>query len=178
MRHVNDVNNIEWSKYFWYDGEHLYKISKRSGKISHKTSGDYSNIGYIMIRHNGKTYAEHRVIWRMEVGKIPSNCVIDHINGIRDDNRIDNLRLASSTLNAINREKKLGKASSKFKGVTFIKQKRKWQAMLGMQYSSIHLGFFDCEEAAALAYDDAVIQEYGTFAKPNFPERWEYQRLL
>ena len=49
--------------------------------------------GYKMIRINGYRIAEHKAIWEAHYGKVPKGCLIHHKNGIKDDNRIDNLEL-------------------------------------------------------------------------------------
>jgi len=49
--------------------------------------------GYVIVRRNGKKYFEHRLVWQGVNGQIPNGCVIHHKNGIKTDNRIDNLEL-------------------------------------------------------------------------------------
>ncbi len=56
-------------------------------------------MGYVRFKLNGKLKFAHRVIWEMFNGKIPEGKVIDHINGIKDDNRIENLRLTTQRQN-------------------------------------------------------------------------------
>lgn len=64
--------------------------------------GYIDSSGYCEFKHNGKPYKAHRVIWEINYGKIPSNMEIDHINGIRSDNRIENLRLVTRLDNTRN----------------------------------------------------------------------------
>lgn len=59
--------------------------------------------GYVIVRLDGKGYKAHRLAWLLYYGKWPSNS-LDHINGIKNDNRISNLREASSQQNAQNRK--------------------------------------------------------------------------
>ncbi len=47
--------------------------------------------GYVTVRIDGKQYPEHRVVWERENGAIPIGWVIHHLNGVRDDNRLENL---------------------------------------------------------------------------------------
>jgi hypothetical protein len=58
--------------------------------------------GYVRIKIFGQSYAGHRIAWAIHFGVHPS-LMIDHINGVRNDNRIANLRDVSSTVNARNR---------------------------------------------------------------------------
>lgn len=64
----------------------------------------YTNKGYIMImkRLNGKRIHKsfHRYIWEKHNGIIPKGCIIHHINGIKTDNRIENLKCLSNSVHA------------------------------------------------------------------------------
>jgi hypothetical protein len=55
-----------------------------------------NKIGYVIIQVNGKDTFEHRETWEKINGKIPDGFVIHHVNGIRSDNRIENLELIES----------------------------------------------------------------------------------
>lgn len=89
-----------WNEYLYYKNGKLYwKIStNRNAKAGSKVGGKCSN-GYISIGLLGKRYYAHRVIWEMHNGPIPKELTIDHINGVRDDNRIENLQLLTQTQN-------------------------------------------------------------------------------
>ncbi|WP_072060264.1 HNH endonuclease [Enterobacter sp. BIDMC92] len=65
-----------------------------------------------------KDVPEHRAIWSFYNGVIPSGYVIDHINGVRDDNRIENLRLATVQQNASNKSSK-SKTATGYRNITF-----------------------------------------------------------
>ena len=58
--------------------------------------------GYVKIKLHFKHYHAHRIIWIIHNGKIPPNLEIDHINCIRNDNRIENLRLVTHKENMQN----------------------------------------------------------------------------
>jgi hypothetical protein len=75
---------------------------------------------------------------------------MDHVNGCRDDNRIENLRLASHLENAQNRKKSKANTSG-FTGVTWHKPRGKWHARIG----GLYLGLYDDIDEAHLAYLDA-----------------------
>lgn len=105
----------------------------------------------------------HRLIMNCE-----NNDRVDHINGIRTDNRRANLRLASNAENMWNR----GKAShntSGFKGVSFCTHTQKWRAEIRCNGKVVRLGRFVNAEDAAHAYDKAAVEFHGDFATTNFP---------
>lgn len=95
--------------------------------------------------------------------------VVDHINGDGLDNRRENLRLCLPSENMKNRLKDEAKNfSSKFKGVSVYKRPS-WQARIRVDRTTIFLGYFDSEIAAALAYDAAAKKYFGEYARLNFP---------
>jgi hypothetical protein len=102
----------------------------------------------------------HRVVWAMHHGYWPAD-MIDHINGVKDDNRISNLREATRSEN-----KRNSKAEGLFKGVRF--EHKKWRARIFVNNKRVHLGLFESAEDAAKAYDAAALKHYGPFARLNF----------
>jgi hypothetical protein len=92
---------------------------------------------------------------------------IDHINQNRADNHLKNLRVATRSQNLANQKSKRG--SSKFKGVSFFKQTKRWEAYIKKDGKRYHLGFFKSEEDAARAYDEVAIEKFKEFAYINFP---------
>jgi hypothetical protein len=106
--------------------------------------------GYVHIKLNGRTYCAHRVIWEYKFGPIPHGMQIDHINGVRNDNRIENLRLATHAQNAQNRKLRTDNTSGHV-GVTYKKQSRRWEARIDVDGERIVLGFFLTKEEAIQA---------------------------
>lgn len=104
-----------------------------------------------------------RVIMKAEYGQ-----AVDHINGDTLDNRKINLRVCSLKQNSRNRNKQRALASSKYKGVSWHKIKRRWQARIICNRICIYLGYFISELDAAMAYDRAATRYFGEFAKLNF----------
>ena len=104
---------------------------------------------------------------------VPRGFLVDHINGDKLDNRRENLRLATRGENEVNKRKrrthKGRKPTSKYKGVTKIKDRRKkrWRAIITFQKRIIHLGNFYTEKEAAEAYNEAAKKYYGDFAYLN-----------
>jgi hypothetical protein len=97
----------------------------------------------------------------------PNNLTeVDHVDRNKCNNSVDNLRWCSRSENCSNRGKKEN-ASSSFKGVTWHKQRQKWQAAISVEGKSKHLGLFESEVQAAVAYNNAAIQYYAEFACLN-----------
>jgi len=106
---------------------------------------------------NSDIYA-HRVAWAIHYGEWPSG-QIDHINGERTDNRIENLREVTSQENARNR-RRTERNTSGIVGVSWSKRKRKWFARIGVNGEDVFLGHFDCKQDAAYARK-AAERKYG-----------------
>lgn len=121
----------------------------------------------------------HRRVYAMRGGGIrmhrqivgaPRGVPVDHINGDGLDNRRSNLRPSTTWQNVANqRYPRLG-TSSRFKGVSWAKRERIWEAYIKVHRRKINLGSFSDEIQAAYAYDRAAKQFFGEFAAPNFPE--------
>ena len=93
------------NKYLEYRDGVLYKKPDKSKSKSwhtrfcNKPITATTNMGYVRFNLNSKMTFAHRVIWEMFNGAIPDNMYIDHINVIKDDNRIENLRLVTQGQN-------------------------------------------------------------------------------
>lgn len=122
--------------------------------------------GYQFIRVKGKKYAARRLAWFYVNGKWPDD-TIDHINGEKSDNRIDNLRQASRKHNNFNRQRYRNNTSG-FKGVTWHKASRKWMARVYANRQVYELGCFNSKIEAANAYNNAATSVHGRFAKLNW----------
>lgn len=99
--------------------------------------------------------------------KTPPGTETEHRNGCGLDNRRGNLRFATHSQNQANRSKWKLDATSRFKGVFFHKSMSKWVASIRVNRRLIHLGYFDIEVKAALAYNEAAIKYFGEYARLN-----------
>lgn len=121
--------------------------------------------GYLAGTFCGVAIKAHRAAWAIHYGVWPDHN-IDHVNGDRSDNRIENLRVATSAENAQNKGKyKIYNATSQYKGVS--KQGHKWKSTVNANGHRTYVGLFDDEIAAAVAYDLVASILHGNFFKPN-----------
>jgi hypothetical protein len=119
------------------------EIFSSKGSLINKKSYGYVSIG---IRDDSKKYYQisgHQFIWYC----VHNKCVdfIDHINTIRDDNRINNLRSVTIQQNGFNRNAK---------GYSWDKKMNKWKSTIRIDGKSKHLGYFENEQEASQAYQD------------------------
>ena len=164
-----DTSIFDWHHLFTYrdDGNIIWKENRSQSTKAGDVAGSLTNKRYrrVEITLCGKTYsiATHRIIWEMFNGPIPSGAQIDHIDGDRANNRIQNLRLADSKQNAWNRG--LSRANtSGFKGVCYEKASRKWLTQIRTNGVARKIGRFNTKEEAAEAYRKADIQYRGEFS--------------
>ena len=106
------------NKYLEYRDGILYrKPDKTKSKSWHtrfcnKPITKTTNMGYVRFYCNGSLKFAHRIVWEMFNGCIPKGMCIDHINGIKDDNRIENLRLVTQQQNVQYSYSRLGNYQS------------------------------------------------------------------
>ena len=96
-------------------------------------------------------------------GKEPAP-IIDHINGNKLDNRLENLRAVSQSQNSMNRKQRSDNTSG-IKGVRWSKHKQKWIGTVGMNYKNYSVGEFDSKEDAAIAVAALREKLHGEFAR-------------
>jgi hypothetical protein len=119
---------------------------------------------YAVRYENRKIVSMHRVIMNAPAGKI-----VDHRDRDGLNNTKHNLRFATPSQNTCNK-KRTKKGSSKFRGVCRHIRLNKWQAHICVNREKIHLGYFENEDDAARAYDQAAKIYHGEFAVLNFPQ--------
>jgi len=95
-----------------------------------------------------------------------SSKFIDHIDGNSLNNRKSNLRFCTQMENSRNQSIKSNNTSG-YKGVSWSKSMRKWEASISPNYKRIVLGYFINKIEAAIAYNEAAIKYFGRFAKLN-----------
>lgn len=140
----------------------IWKQSTSNRVSVGRRAGNVNSLGYRQIMIDGVNYSAHRLIWLHVRGVWPEH-EIDHINGVRDDNRLSNLRSAGRSCNARNAAMQKNNTSG-FKGVSWNKQVRKWRARIVVNGVEYPLGDFDQIEMAAAAREKAAHQLHGEFA--------------
>ena len=155
----NDLTYEQVRELFDYeDGELIWKTSygtAKAGNIAGAITSGRSG-GYKAVGINYKKYKLHRLIWLWHYGSWPEN-QLDHINRIRTDNRIENLRLANDLLQAQNRKIKSTNKSG-HTGVYWHKGHGKWCSCIGINKKQISLGNYEQYEDACKAYDEAKLK--------------------
>lgn len=146
-------------------GLFLWRTQRNSHSTPGKLAGCRNSLGYWEIGLNGVTRPAHRLAWVLVHGAFPQ-CSVDHINGDRCDNRIQNLRLADASRQAMNRGTRSDSATG-IKGVRWDAKSRRWVARIGWRGERVIIGRYQSEAEAAAAYDAAAAILFGAFAKPN-----------
>lgn len=126
-----------------------------------------------IVKFKSQLYLAYRIVFYLTYEKDPLDFQVDHINGDSSDNRIENLRLATSQQNCsarVKTRKKNGQKPSRYRGVKWDTERKKWKAYITYENKRIELGRFKTEEDAAFAYDKASKKLNQEFAILNFPE--------
>jgi hypothetical protein len=139
------------------DNEDFEKVSKFKWNANFQHTDWYARSW-----KNGKRLLMHRFIMGIE----DSNILVDHRNHNTLDNQKTNLRIATKAQNCRNKKHR-NNTRSIYSGVSWHKASNKWIAKICVNYKNIHLGIFDIEGDAAIAYNMAAIQHFGEFANLN-----------
>ena len=154
-------------EHFRYEPEtgHFFWAKKSYRRILSRPISSKGSRGYIQVCTNLsgkiKTYDIHRLIWIYMYGQTPDE--IDHINGIRDDNRLCNLRNVTHQQNMMNQAKK--QLNKTFKGIYLSTNKKRWVAEICCNNQRKYLGTFDTPEEAYEAYKNAATNLFKEFAR-------------
>lgn len=132
---------------YWYDPVTGEMISRRTSKRV-----GWLEDGYYHLTVKNKDYRLHRLIWMYLHNRWPEE-MIDHINGIKTDNRLCNLREVTAKQNAENRNKV--NAISGLKGVVPANNGR-WKCQIGHNGKVVYLGTYDTKEEARDIYCKAA----------------------
>ena len=144
-------------------GNFKWKVSKNGTRIGNIAGSNKD--GYIQIICNQRQYRAHRIAWLLMNGSFPEKGFeIDHINGIRNDNRWSNLRLVNRAQNNMNSLPSKANKSG-HRGVHFIAEMGKWHARIVINRKAILLGNFTLKEDAIKARREAEKKYFGEFTR-------------
>lgn len=135
-------------------GEFRWKATFGSRAKVGSAAGAVGPNGYLVISVLGKLHYAHRLAWLHANGEMPpAGMVIDHVNCIRDDNRLENLRLVSLTGNAENKRQAMShNKSSGLLGVAWSEPMNKFEALIVSAGKRTRLGYFENKHDAHAAY--------------------------
>ena len=153
---------LEMLEYIPSTGMLLQKKPRPKIKVG-SIAGVITPKGYRYIQLQGRKYAAHRLVWLLEHGKFPS-LFIDHIDGNRLNNRIENLREATACQNSYNRGAQANNRSGE-KGVHWKKQIKHWVVEIQVNKVKKYLGIYKDLELAALVATEARDLYHGKFAR-------------
>ena len=148
MKHTFYVAPVRLRELFDYDNGNLtWKEDKKQIKLKGKIAGGIDNSprgGYRRIKVDGDLMYAHRLVWIYHNGDIPDGLQIDHINCVRTDNRIENLRLVTSLQNRWNLKKT--------KGYMFEKSSNSYRVRIQVNGKEKHIGRYKTTTEARNAY--------------------------
>jgi hypothetical protein len=138
---------------FDYKDGNLYNKDFRGPRaLKGAKAGSTRKDGYVRINVDGKSYLAHRLIWLWHGKELIQGLELDHINGNKSDNRIENLRQATRLQNEYNKPKR---------GYRF--ESGKWRMRMKINGKNKHLGMFDTEEQAKEFYNLAAELVHGEY---------------
>lgn len=160
---TNNITVEQVRELFRYDpltGDLFWRVRPANRMQAGDKAGTLSKAsGYMKIKIKSASHQSHRLIWLFVYGSFP-DFEIDHINGIRDDNRLINLRAVSRSENCRNRGMQSNNTSGVM-GVSWCKRANQWLARIYVDGANKHLGYFDrLQDAADARKTEAHAQAY------------------
>ena len=132
------------------------RVNNRVPKTLEAGAQNKSN-GYLYVKVHGRRYLVHRVVMLMCYGFCGEGLDVDHINHVRNDNRLVNLRFVTHGENMRNKSVS-SKSTTGVTGVDFSKAHKKYRARIRVNREFIHLGYFDTLDEAAAARAEANLK--------------------
>jgi hypothetical protein len=145
-----DVDELK--KVFRIRNGNLERIDYRytNGKWTVVENKSNDGGGYCHVGFNGRKVLYHVIVWILSTGKdIPQGMDIDHINGNKIDNRIDNLRIVTHRVNMQNRKTH---RAGRLVGASYFKERNYWRSDIRIDKKNITIGYYKTEQEAHEAY--------------------------
>lgn len=162
LARLNEMLSLEPEKGLLY-----WRSDRRNGSKAGDVAGSQDRGRYVRMEVDGVRLSAHRVVWALHTGEWPPDDIqIDHINGIKNDNRPVNLRLANNSQNQMNIPS-FQKPKSGLKGVYFDRKTSKWRAMIMVSKKTKSLGYFTDKQDAHMAYCEAANKLHGIHANTS-----------
>jgi len=157
-----EVNKELLNEIFHYeDGNLIWKKKIAHNTIIGKIAGRTYDIGYKSIGLYGKEYMSHRLVFMFHHGYFPKE--VDHIDGNKSNNRIENLRPATHSENLKNQKIRTTNVSG-HKNVGWVKREQKWRVRITVNFKDKHIGYFSDRELADLVAVEAANLHHGKFS--------------
>lgn len=151
-----DLENLK--DYFYHlDGKLFARKSYCNRVKKDQEVGCNNGRGYLIVMCKGKLYLVHRIIYFLSNGIWPKG-VVDHINGDTLDNTPENLRDLTQSQNTRSYGPAHSYSTSKYRGVHWFRRDSRWQVDIYCKGKKYHLGRFDCEKEAALAWNYSALE--------------------
>ncbi|MCW8158993.1 HNH endonuclease [Stutzerimonas stutzeri] len=156
------MNQVEAGRLFEYrNGGLFWRVNRGSNAVAGARAGRLLKTGYRSIHVSGRRYQEHRLVYLLHHGAMPAQ--IDHINGDKADNRIENLREATYSQNQMNTGERQNESG--YRGVRFVPKTGRWAARIYENGKEIRIGTFASPELASEAYQKKAREIFGEFAR-------------
>ena len=160
--HLNQKEVLDAFEY--KDGKLYWKLKASRKTIIGQEAGTTNNKGYRIVVWNKKRYRSHHLVYLMFKGVIPDQ--VDHINGDKQDNHIENLRAANNSQNQWNK-KNYANNKTGHKNVKWVERIRKYVVSISVCGKSKHIGVFDDINNAVISAKQARNLYHGDFACHN-----------
>jgi len=141
-------------------GDLYWRVTKSPKAAAGQKAGSVNQHGHVNLQIDKKMYAAHQIVFLLHHGYIPKE--IDHINRVKTDNRIENLRPCTSTQNKGNIGL-LRTNSTGIRGVSRNSRSGKYHAQIKINGKQTYLGRFDTLEEAEVMYRGAARLYFGEF---------------
>lgn len=133
------------------DTGRIFWLEPGVGRVRDEAGNGTGSRGYRTVFVDGRSYLAHRLAWALFYGEWPYG-PLDHIDGDKQNNRINNLRIVDASMNCENLRKARADSKTQLLGVHLCSRTGKWRAQICVRGRRIDLGRFASPEMASVAY--------------------------